>query len=116
MLSTTVPSSFHLENDNLSDANVLLLVVGQEEEVSAMEGRLHRPAEDDDDGRFRAGDDHQPLPDHQRRRNDHSEAQGLYDIRDKKVIRFSQEEPERDYDSLLRDKRNKEHPAIGQKI
>lgn len=42
-----------------------------------MEGRLHRPAENDHDRRLGAGHHHQPFPDHQRGRDNHAEAQAL---------------------------------------
>lgn len=44
---------------------------------SPMEGRFHAATEDDHNRRLTAGDHHQALPDHQRRGDDHSEAQYL---------------------------------------
>ena len=67
----------YLKDDDLSDPDVLLFVVGQEEEVSPVEGGLHRPAEDDDDRRLRSRHHHQTLPDHQGRRDDHAKTQAL---------------------------------------
>jgi hypothetical protein len=64
----------HLEDDDFPDPDVLLLVVGQEEEVAAVERRLHGPAEYDDDGRFGSGDYHQSLPNHEGGRDYHAKA------------------------------------------
>ena len=86
-------SPVNLEHNNLPNPDVLLLIVGQKEQVAPLrktcvkrtkpfeepdlECRLHAARQDDDDGRLRAGDDHQPLPDHQSRGDDHTKRQHL---------------------------------------
>eukprot|EP00981_Chlorochromonas_danica_P009256 scaffold2582_cov162-Ochromonas_danica.AAC.25 len=93
-------SVLDLEDDDFASAD-WVVVVGQEENVSALKGRLHGPTssqesrrvqamfiqiaeedllpQHDDDWRFRFRHHHQPLPDHQRGEDDHGEVEDLKD-------------------------------------
>mmetsp|Transcript_37748 Transcript_37748/g.121133 ORF Transcript_37748/g.121133 Transcript_37748/m.121133 type:complete len:265 (+) Transcript_37748:478-1272(+) len=65
-----------LEDDDLADSDGVVLVV-QKKNVAALEGRFHGPAQHYDDGALGLGEEHQPLPDHQRREHDHRQIQTL---------------------------------------
>lgn len=66
-----------LEDDDFTNSDVLRVVVGQEEEVSPVEGGLHRAGENHHDGRFGPSPHHQTLPDHQCGGHDHAKGQNL---------------------------------------
>lgn len=70
-------ASANLEHDDVADAHRLLGVIGEEQQVAALEGRLHAAGQHHDDRRLAVGGHHQALPDHQRRGDDHAEAQHL---------------------------------------
>ena len=55
----------------------LLRRQGEEEEVAALERGLHGPGEDDDDGRFRVGEERDALPEHERRGHDADKVERL---------------------------------------
>ena len=65
--------SIYLEDHDFSHSDVLLFVIGEEEQVAPVERRFHGPGQNDHDWRFGAGGHHQALPDHQGRTYDHSE-------------------------------------------
>jgi hypothetical protein len=80
-------SSFNFKHNDFTNANRLFGIVGKEQQVTSVESRFHRSAQHDYDGRFASGHDHQALPDHESRRDDHTEAQDLVEKLQKFVIR-----------------------------
>ena len=92
----------NLEDNNLPNPDVLFLVVSQKEQVAPLQkktgkkcpkvvniligflcgkgylkGGLHTAGQDNDDGRLRASNDHQALPDHQSGGDNHTKRQNL---------------------------------------
>lgn len=67
----------NFEHHNVSHSNRFILRIREEQQVTTEESRLHAAGQNDDDGWFTVGGEHQPLPDHQRRRYNHAEAEHL---------------------------------------
>lgn len=65
-----------LEDHDLAYANGVILVI-EEENVSALEGRLHGPRQHHHHGRLALSDEHKPLPDHERAEDDHCQVESL---------------------------------------
>jgi len=70
-------SALHLEDHDLAHSDWLLLVVGEEQQVSSVKRWLHAATEDYNDGAFTSSDHHESLPYHQRRRHNHAETEQL---------------------------------------
>ena len=56
-------SAFDFEDDDFSDSDGLLAMVGEEEEIAAMKGRLHRSRQNHHDRRLATSHYHQALID-----------------------------------------------------
>ena len=63
-------------DDDLADLGGVV-PVPEEEEVSALEGRLHAAGEDDDDGGGGVGEHGEGLPEHEGRAEDEGEVEDL---------------------------------------
>jgi len=70
-------AAFYFKDDDVADPDRRLSVVGEQEQVAAVEGRLHAAAENDHYGALGACHHHQAFPDHQRRGDDHGKVKHL---------------------------------------
>jgi hypothetical protein len=64
------PPVFDLEHHHFADADGVVLVV-QKQNVAALKRGLHGPGEHHHHGRLALGDEHEPFPNHERRKNNH---------------------------------------------
>jgi len=70
-------SAFDFEDDDFSDSDGFLAMIGEEKEIAAMKRRLHRSRQHHHDRRLATRHHHQSLPYHERRGDDHSEIENL---------------------------------------
>ena len=76
LISTRIYAVLNLEDDDLAHPDRVRLVV-EEQDVAALERRLHAARENHDDRRLALRQEHQSFPDHQRRKDDHREVEAL---------------------------------------
>ena len=76
LISTRIYAVLDLEDDDLPDADRVRLII-EEQDVAALKRRLHAAAQHDYHWRFALRQEHEALPDHQGRKDDHREVEAL---------------------------------------